>query len=208
MDGEALKSADLLKILREEQLEETTILERLDVSTNAYYALRSRLNNRIESFYLEQLEGGKNELYRQVVNINELVLTKSRTIAIATLKKLEKELANNDLFHELTLVYQALKKLHLNTPEHFQYSQLYNKHSAQLLAFEKTETLTAEYFKTYNQGLLEMNLSENQEAKLIRDSIDAINNRYNSHRILTLKSLSNLFSQIITHSKNKKNKAY
>ncbi len=207
VDSEALKSADLLKILREEQLEEATILERLDVSTNAYYALRSRLNNRIESFYLEQLEGGKNELYRQVVNINELVLTKSRTVAIATLKKLEKELANNDLFHELTLVYQALKKLHLNTPEHFQYSQLYNKHSAQLLAFEKTETLTAEYFKTYNQGLLEMDTKENQESKLILEAIDAINNRYNSHRIFTLKSLSNLFSQIINHSTGKKNKA-
>ncbi len=207
VDSEALKSADLLKILREEQLEEPAILVRLDVSSNAYYALRSRLNNRIESFYLEQLEGGKNELYRQVVNINELVLTKSRTIAIATLKKLEKELANNDLFHELTLVYQALKKLHVNTPEHFQYSQLYNKHSAQLLAFEKTETLTAEYFKSYNQGLLEMNISEHQEVKLIRDSIDSINNRYNSHRILTLKSLSFLFSQIITPTKDKKGKA-
>lgn len=206
VDGEALKSADLLKILREEQLEEPTILERLDVSTNAYYALRSRLNNKIESFYLEQLEGGKNELYRQVVNINELILTKSRTIAIATLKKLEKELANNDLFHELTLVYQALKKLHLNTPEYFHYSQLYNKHSAQLLAFEKTESLTAEYFKTFNRGLLEMNLGENEEAKLIRDTIDAINHRYNSHRILTVKSLSILFSQIIQPSKDKKSK--
>ena len=51
VDGEALKSADLLKILREEQLEESSILERLDVSSNAYYALRSRLNNKIESFY-------------------------------------------------------------------------------------------------------------------------------------------------------------
>ena len=196
VDGEALKSADLLKILREEELEEEDILERLDVSANAYYALRSRLNKKIESFYLDQLEGGKNDLYKQVANINELVLTKNRIIAIATLKKLEKELANNDLFHELTLVYQALKKLHINTPEHFQYSQLYNKHNAQLLAFEKVETLTAEYFKNYNKGLLEMRVKEDKESQLIRESIDSINNRYNSHRIYTLKALSFIFHEI------------
>lgn len=201
VESDALKSADLLKVLREEKLEEKAILQHLAVSKSAYYALRSRLNNRIESFYLEQLESGKNELYSQVANINELILTKSRTVAIASLKNLEKELASNDLFHELTLVYQALKKLHINTPEHFQYSQLYNKHSAQLLALEKTETLTAEYFKTYNQGLLEVTPNASEEVKLIRDSIEAINNRYNSHRILVLKSISFLFCNIINLKK-------
>ena len=114
--------------MRERQLSDNKIMGELDVNTNAYYTLRSRLNQKIEEYLLQQMESPRTDILKKVANINEIIFTKKKAIAIATLKKLEKELLDYDLSNELTLVYKALKKLHLNTPEHYHYSQLYNKH--------------------------------------------------------------------------------
>jgi hypothetical protein len=78
-----------------------------------------------------------------------LYFTKKRAIAIATLKKLEKELLDYDLSNELTVVYKFLKKLHINSADYFNYSQLYNRHVAYMLAVDKAEDVLAEYFKKY-----------------------------------------------------------
>lgn len=203
VDALSYKSADLLKLLRDEGVENDSVREQLGISKNAYYTLRSRLNERIESYFVEELEGSKSNLFRQVANINDLVLSKNRVIAIATLKKMEKELLNFELFSELSQVYRALKKLHLNTDSYFEYSQLYNKHSALLLANEKLEGLTAEYFKAYNLNVLAMQATESLESQVIRKEIESINNIYGSNRLEVLQSLVVLFNKI-TSTKNKK----
>ncbi|MEM6300066.1 MAG: hypothetical protein AAF740_15375, partial [Bacteroidota bacterium] len=130
----AEKSAHLLKSLRERKVSDERIMEELGVTANAYYTLRSRLNQRIEEHLIQQMESPRTDLLKKVANIMEIAFTKKWAIAVATLKKLEKELLDYDLFNELTLVYKILKKLHIHTDDYFTYSQLYNKHVAFMLA--------------------------------------------------------------------------
>ncbi len=136
MASNAEKSAYLLKSMREKHLSDNKIMIELEVNTNAYYTLRSRLNQKIEEYLLQQMESPRADILKKVATITEIIFTKKSAIAIATLKKLEKELLDYDLSNALTVVYKWLKKLHINSPDYFNYSQLYNKHVAYMLAVE------------------------------------------------------------------------
>ena len=81
------KSAFLLKALRVRQLSESKIIDELGVNSNAYYTLRSRLNQKIEEHLVEQMASPRTDILKKVANINEVLFTKQRTISIATLKK-------------------------------------------------------------------------------------------------------------------------
>lgn len=148
IENNAEKSAYLLKAFRDRKLSDGKIMVELEVNANAYYTLRSRLNQKIEEHLLEQMESPRTDILRKVANLNEVLFTKKRTISIATLKKLEKELIDYDLAHELTIVYKSLKKIHINSSDHFTYSQLYNRHVAYMLAVDKAEDLLAEYLRS------------------------------------------------------------
>ena len=76
---------------------------------------RSRLNQKIEEYLLQQMESPQTDRLKKVANISEILFTKKKAISIATLKKLEKELLDYDLSNELTVVYKALKKLHIHS---------------------------------------------------------------------------------------------
>jgi len=52
MESNAEKSAYVLKSLRERQLSDSKIMVELEVNANAYYTLRSRLNQKIEEHLL------------------------------------------------------------------------------------------------------------------------------------------------------------
>jgi len=196
MESNAEKSAFLLKYMRERQLSDSKIMEGLDVNTNAYYTLRSRLNQKIEEYLLQQMESPRTDLLKKVANINEIIFTKKKTIAIATLKKLEKELLDYDLSNELTVVYKTLKKLHLNAPDYFNYSQLYNKHVAYMLAIDKAEDLLAEYFKKYGLYTLSGTETEKLELTLLNREMDNVCKLYSSHRLYVYQSCMSIFHRL------------
>ena len=147
----AEKSAILFHHLRDDKLSDDDIMAILEVNSNAYYTLRSRLNQKIEEYLIEQMATPRTNLIKQVSNIRDIVFYKKRTIAVTALRKLEKELVDYDLSNELTVVYKVLKQLHINSPEHFTYSQQYNRHVAYMLATDKVEGLLAEYFKKFGE---------------------------------------------------------
>jgi hypothetical protein len=196
MESNAEKSAFLLKYMRERQLSDSKIMEGLDVNTNAYYTLRSRLNQKIEEYLLQQMESPRTDLLKKVANINEIIFTKKKTIATATLKKLEKELLDYDLSNELTVVYKTLKKLHLNSPDYFNYSQLYNKHVAYMLAIDKAEDLLAEYFKKYGLFTLSGTDTEKLELTLLHREMDNVCKLYASHRLYVYQSCMSIFHRL------------
>ena len=196
LTSSAEKSAHLLKALRERSVSDTRIMADLEVNTNAYYTLRSRLNLKIEEYLMQQMESPRADVLRKVANINEVVFTKKRTIAIATLKKLEKELIDYDLSNELTVVYKSLKKLHINSPDYFQYSQLYNRHVAYMLALDKAEDLLADYFKKYGSYLLTADDSEKLGLSLLMREMQNVANLYESHRLYVYKSIMQIFHKL------------
>ncbi|MFW5700688.1 MAG: hypothetical protein ACOCWM_03275 [Cyclobacteriaceae bacterium] len=196
IESNADKSAYLLKSMREKQLSDNKIMQELDVNTNAYYTLRSRLNQKIEEYLLQQMENPRTDILKKVANINEIIFTKKTAIAIATLKKLEKELLDYDLSNELTVVYKSLKKLHINSPELFNYSQLYNKHVAYMLAVDKAEDLLAEYFKKYGNYTLSGDDTDKLELKLLSREMNNVCGLYKSHRLYVYQSCINIFHRL------------
>ncbi|GAB4403343.1 MAG: hypothetical protein OHK0053_28010 [Microscillaceae bacterium] len=202
MESNAEKSADLLRYMHQEQLSDTKIMEELNVNTNAYYTLRSRLNQKIEEYLLEQIESPRTDLLRKVANINEIVFTKKRTIAITTLKKLEKELTDYDLSNELMLVYKTLKKLHVNTQEYFDYSQAYNRHVAYTLDVDQAESFMAEYFKKFGVYSFSDDETDKFELILLNKEIVKICKKYESHRLYIYQSCINVFHRLFVEAED------
>ncbi len=196
ISSNAEKSAFLLKAMRDKQVSDAKIMEELDVNTNAYYTLRSRLNQKIEDYLLQQMESPRTDLLKKVANINEIVFTKKRAISVATLKKLEKELIDYDLSNELTIVYKTLKKLHVNSPDYVEYSKLYNKHVAYMLAVDKAEDLLAEYFKKFGVYSLTGDEVDKLELGLLRNEMDNVCHLYQSHRLYVYQNCLGLFHRL------------
>lgn len=190
------KSAYLLKAMRERQSADNKIMEELDVNTNAYYTLRSRLNQKIEEYLLQQMESPRTDILRKVANINEILFTKKKAIAIATLKKLEKELLDYDLSNELTIVYKALKKLHINSPDYFNYSQLYNRHVAYMLAVDKAEDLLVQYFIKFGNFAMTGEEHDQLALSLLNQEMFNVCNLYDSHRLYIYKNCMNVFHRL------------
>jgi hypothetical protein len=204
LNSNAEKSAYLLKFMREKQLSDAKIMEELEVNNNAYYTLRSRLNQKIEEYLLEQMESPRTSLIKKVATINEIIFTKKKTIAVATLKKLEKELLDYDLANELTIVYKSLKKLLIHSPEdHFHYSQLYNRHVAYMLALDKSEDLLANYFKKYGEYMMGFDETDKMGLILMREELINVSNLYQSHRLFVYSSLLTIFHQLFIEPEKK-----
>jgi hypothetical protein len=206
VESNAEKSAYLLKYMHQDQLSDNKIMKELNVNNNAYYTLRSRLNQKIEEYLLEQIESPRTDLLRKVANINEIVFTKKRTIAITTLKKLEKELLDYDLSNELMLVYKTLKKLHVNTPEYYDYSQLYNRHVAYTLDVDRVESMMAEYFKKYGMYSFSGDETDKLELILLNKEILGICKKYPNreqfHRLYIYQSLINVYHRLFVEAED------
>jgi len=200
IESNAEKSAYLLKALRERQLSDNKIMSELDVNANAYYTLRSRLNLKIEEYLMEQLESPRTDVLRKVANINEVLFTKKKAIAVATLKKLEKELVDYDLANELTVIYKSLKKLNINSPDYFQYSQAYNRHVAYMLAVDKAEDLLADYFKKYGDYLLNGDDTEKLGLNLLMQEMQNVAKLYESHRLYVYQSCMYIFHRLFVEA--------
>ncbi len=200
MDSSAEKSAYLLKYMYHEQLSDNKIMKELNVNNNAYYTLRSRLNQKIEEYLLEQIESPRSEVLRKVANINEILFTKKRTIAITTLRKLEKELLDYDLSNELVVVYKTLKKLHVNTPEYFEYSQLYNHHVTYMLDVDRLESFMADYFRKYGTYSFSNDETDKLELILLNKEILALCKKYESHRLYVYQNCVNIFHRLFVET--------
>src|ERR1041384_3348742 len=196
IESNAEKSAYLLKSLRERQLSDNKIMTELDVNANAYYTLRSRLNLKIEEYLMGQLESPRTDVLRKVANITEVLFTKKRAISVATLKKLEKELLDYDLANELTIIYKSLKKVNINSPDYFQYSQLYNRHVAYMLAVDKAEDLLADYFKKFGDYLLNGGEVEKLGLNLVMKEMQNVAKLYESHRLYVYQSCMYIFHRL------------
>ncbi len=203
MDSNAEKTAILLETVREDNPGDDVLMTKLNTSAAAYYALRSRLNQRIEEYLVQQMENPRTDLFKKVLMINEIIFTKPKDIAVATLKKLEKELKKYDLSNELTVVYKSLKKLNIHSPNYFQYSQLYNRHVAYMLTLDKAEDILSEYFKKYGHFLISGDDGIKTELKLLKREMHTNCSLYQSHRLFVYNSCVSIFHRLFVDSDEK-----
>ena len=197
IENKADKRVYVLEAVRERDLTDKEIMAGLAVKTpNSYYSLRSRLGRKLEEYVMQRMEQPRTDILKKVHNINELIFTRSKETAISALKKLETELKDYDLSNELTLVYKSLKKLHINHPNYFQYSQLYNKNVAYMLAIDKAEDMLADYFKKFGTYTLTGNEALKVELTLLKSEMYTVCSLYQSHRLFVFNSCLHIFDRL------------
>jgi hypothetical protein len=188
-ENKADKFYCLLESYRENKLTDLELLNKLDLQKSAFYTLKSRLYDKVQEFLYKNTSDTRIELLQNVANIEYLIFKTQRETAIGILKKLELELIQHDMPNELMDVYKALKKLHINSPKYFEYSQLYNKYVAFYLAQDKAlETLSlfcktqSEYFLTRKSELIDyLILYKKEMANICR--------LYQSHHLQLFKNI-------------------
>jgi hypothetical protein len=141
----------LLRAYQNDDADDNLIQEKLGITANSYYVLKSRLYDRIQEHLSGDVHAGKEEVLRLIHTIPEKCFTEPREVATAFLEKLEKDLLYYDMHHELLPVYSALKKISLFSDSYFHYSQMYNRHIAFSLSLEKAEEILGAFVVALSQ---------------------------------------------------------
>ena len=197
----ATKSAFLLDAMRRERLVDRKIMRKLGMGSNTYYTLCSRLSQKIEHHLLAQIETPRSLLVRKVANLHELVFNNSQVIAVATLKKLEKELISYDLSVELLSVYRQLKRLFIHTKEYATYEEAYRRQLTYISAMDRSETLLFNYFRTYGMYYLEGKSEQRAELEASKNELKALFEQYASHRLYVHYTAAMIFHRLyVTNS--------
>jgi len=179
----------LLTFLKEGRLSEEEMIEKLQVNKIAFYTLKSRLAEKIQEYLYKNVGDERIELLRNLANIHNLIYSTPKATAVAMLRKMEAELRDNDMPNELTLVYSALKKLHLHTPKYYEYSQLYNKHIAFTIAIDKAEDLVSNFTRTLGEYEITRDKMVMQRLWLIKKELANVCRLYDSHHLGIYKKL-------------------
>ena len=196
------KSLQLLRFSRENNLSDKDCIKELDIKPNAFYTLKSRLGQKIYNFLVSKMEAPKLDLIKKVAFAGELMFTAEKEVVSATLKRLEKQLADYDLPYELTKIYQNLKKVYVNHPDQFYtYSQLYNKHVAFTLALDRAEEMVGQYFNLYGQYFFSREDTELIQINIIHMELNSMCDLYDSHRLYIYSSLVKVFSILFIPNK-------
>lgn len=191
-ESKANKYLSLLVNYRKEKVTDKELITLFNVKPAAFYTLKSRLSEKVQFFLFENSDETRVDLIKNVSKIDYLVYNTPRETSIQILKKLEAELIKNDMPNELISVYKALKKLHLHSPKHFEYSQLYNKHVAYNLAQDKAEDLLSSFCKTLSEYYLSRNEIQLKSLVLFKQEMGNVCRLYQSHRLTIYKNILNI----------------
>jgi hypothetical protein len=187
--NDAAKCAQLFSLMRETKQEESAIAAQLLVSPSAFYALKSRLNGKIQDFLAHNVPDINIDLLKRVANIPGLLFNSPKEIAISHLLKMEKELIENDLPYSLITVYGALKKLHRYSQKYFDYSKLYNKHLAYMMTIDKAQDLLVDFNKTIGEFQMSHDQRHLDILKLLQIEMHNCAQLYDSHRLTVYKNI-------------------
>lgn len=204
------RKADKLMIMlsgyRDRSIKEKTLLRKLKTTPSAFYALRSRLEDKLQDVLYSNTHETRIKLLQNIANIEQLVYKTPREIAIARLKKIEKELLQLDMSNELVIVYRAFKKLHIHSKDYYKYSALYNKYVAFNLGQDKAEELLCSFCKTLGDYYLSRNSQLLEILTLYKRDMQNMCKLYESHHLHVYKNILDvhfaLFSPVKNEMKN------
>jgi hypothetical protein len=192
----AEKSARLLELAYEHQMSDHQALNELNIQPNAFYALKFRLNQKIQQFLLDQLNLPQVELTRRVNMIPYILENYPPDIAESTLQKLNKELAAYDMPFEQLKVLKALKHMNFHLPKAFyEYSTAYNLSLAYAIDADKVEDLLADFVLQYGYFFLNRTAEPLDRIHVLEAEISKLTRLYpSSPRLQLYDVLARLFS--------------
>ncbi|MBL7889621.1 MAG: hypothetical protein JNL24_08715, partial [Bacteroidia bacterium] len=172
-----------------EGVDEEIIFQNMGISDAAYYTLKSRLVDKVQEYLYLNIPDERIVLLKNVSNIDRLLFKFPKEVAVALLLKMEEDLIAHDMQNELTLVYNALKKIYINSPKYYTYTQKYNKSVAFTLSIDKAETLLLEFNKTLREYFLSRSEKDKSILKLYKKELTHLSSIYASHHIKVFSKL-------------------
>lgn len=182
----------LLHSYKKTNISDKEIKERLGVTANSFYVLKSRLYDKIQDCLSCDMYLDQEKTIKLLLQVPELCLNTPRETSIAYLLKLEKELLRFDLHSELLIVYSALKKMHINSDKYFYYSQIYNKQVSYSLSLEKSEEILGDFCRHLSKFDLSRTEDVFDKLHFLRKEIANIHAFCSSRQIELVKNLIEL----------------
>ena len=182
----------LLHSYKKSNISDKEIKDKLGITSNSFYVLKSRLFDKIQDSLSSDVYVDQEKTIKLLMQIPVLCLNTPRETSIAYLLKLEKELLRFDMHNELLVVYSALKKMHINSDKYYHYSQIYNKQVSFGLSLEKAEEILGNFCRLLS--LYDLSKSEDVYTKLsfLRGEIKNIFVFCNSRQVELIKNLIEL----------------
>ncbi len=176
-----------------DDIDDTSMMDMLQVNPSAYYTLKSRLNSRIAEILSKKVENPIKDLMEEVARVPATLYAPNREFAIRSLIELEKQLKEYDMNYELITVYKTLMQLHLFHEDYEYYDKLYTRHVAYSLAVSKAEQLFYLFTKKMGIYLLTRDNEQLEEVILLKREISNIAELYESHRLFVLYSIVRIY---------------
>lgn len=176
-----------------DNVDDSEMMEMLQVNPSAYYTLKSRLNTKIAEVLSKKVENPIKDLMEEVVRVPATMYGTNKEFSIRALKELEKQLKEYDMSNELITVYKTLAQLHLFTDDYDHYNKLYNKHVAYALAVSKAEMAMFQFIKKLGYYQLTLNQDDLEEVIMVKRGLSNIAELYDSHRLFVLYNIVRIY---------------
>lgn len=183
----------VLETTRNRDVEDSEMMEILQVNPSAYYTLKSRLNSRIAAILSKKVQNPIQTLMDEVSRVPAHLFGNNREFSVRALRELEKQLIEYDLNAELTIVYKTLAQLHLYTDEFAYYENKLNKHVAFSLAVTKAENLFFRLIRKLGVYQLNRQDSDLEELIMMKRELANICELYDSHRLYVLYNIARIY---------------
>ncbi len=195
--NKADKSARFLKLIREDPAApDKKFLAQEEITAAAFYVLKSRLMQKIEAYLLNKVGDPNLAVMQRVLNVNELVFNNPREIAVAALRRLERELLKLDFPYGLMIVYKELQNLHAFDENYAYFRSRYNQQVANAVAMDKAVDLVVQFFKAFDDYQLKRREADHTLMIRTMEKIDNLNNLYDSHRLYIFKAITHIFAKM------------
>ena len=184
----------VLQTLRNEEVDEHTLMSQLQVNRTTFYTLKSRLNYQVANLLSKKIDNPISALMEEVTKIPATLYGTSKSISIKALIDLEKQLIEYDLNNELIIVYKNLARLYQNQPEEYQfYNNAYEKRVAFFLSLIKAEDLFYEFFRQLGEYKMSKEKNDLEKLKEILRKMSNILELYDSHRMNVMYNIVKIY---------------
>lgn len=183
----------VLEATRNSNIDDSELMEMLQVNASAYYTLKSRLNSKIAGILSKKVENPIQTLMDEVSRVPAHLFGNNRDFSIRALRELEKQLIEYDLNAELILVYKTLAQLHVFSEEYDYFENKYKRHVAFSLAVSKAENIFFKLLKKIGEYQLNQSDADQEEIVMMKRELSNICELYDSHRLFVLFNIAKVY---------------
>ncbi|MFM7017012.1 MAG: hypothetical protein ACKOX3_11870 [Bacteroidota bacterium] len=183
----------VLEATRNSNIDDSDLMDMLQVNASAYYTLKSRLNSKIANILSKKVENPIQTLMDEVSRVPAHLFGNNRDFSIRALRELEKQLVEYDLNAELILVYKTLAQLHVFSEDYDYFENKYKRHVAFSLAVSKAENIFFKMLKKIGEYQLNQSETELEEIVLMKRELSNICELYDSHRLFVLYNIAKVY---------------